>query len=216
MSDFIQAIDVISKLLPQIKSLTGARRREYFNEIIVPMFKAFEDVHDFYHHLIIQTREGIVKVGWSRNKLVLMPQDSPLTKKQLISLGRLRDSFGKKRQKDERLRDSLRQDARQLLMRISWEEEQVFLTALGDYFLGDDRIPLTPHESALQVRHILDRGGDSYWRTPSSEIYFELCESTDLSEVLVFLDKMRHSLNERYMNVRAAFKGVHHVVIERT
>jgi len=53
MSDVIQGIDVISKLIPQLKSFTGARRREYFEKLITPLFDSFQEVHDFYNALIL-------------------------------------------------------------------------------------------------------------------------------------------------------------------
>jgi hypothetical protein len=41
MSDVIQAIDVLAKLIPQLKTFTGARRRDYFDKLINPLFISF-------------------------------------------------------------------------------------------------------------------------------------------------------------------------------
>jgi hypothetical protein len=66
MSDFIQAIDVITKLLPQLKSFTGARRREYFTALLEPLFASLEQAHDFYNELFLETRQKVIEVGQER------------------------------------------------------------------------------------------------------------------------------------------------------
>jgi hypothetical protein len=217
MSDFVQAIDVITKLLPQLKSFTGARRREYFTALICPLFDAFEKVHDFYLALIVDTREGILKIGWGDGAFLHMHQEAQLSLEQLASLERLRDAFAQKRQKDEILRDSLRQDAEQMLARVKWAEERRFLASVGDYFLGEGLPPaLTERAVQRQVETLMRRGGDSYWDSPSSELEVELRETTDLRKAIKKLDAMRNKLNQRYMNVRHGFKAVQHEIVERT
>ena len=216
MSDLVQAVDVITKLLPQLKSFTGARRREYFTTLIQPLFGTFEDIHDFYLELILQTREEIIEIGWGSNPLVFSQQPAPLTPKQLRLLEKLRKAFGRKRQKDERLRDSLRQDARQMLMRILWPEERACLASVGDYFPGGKHTLLTDRDVQLQITALMHRGGDSYWDTPFSHLQLQLSEATDLSLAVEELDEMRNKLNQRYMNVRYSFKTMQHIIIERT
>lgn len=217
MSDFVQAIDIITKLLPQLKSFTGARRREYFNTLICPLFDAFEKVHDFYLALIVDTREGILKIGWGASAFLYMRQEARLSLEQLAELERLRDAFAQKRQRDEIVRDSLRQDAEQMLARVQWAEERRFLASIGDYFLGEDLAPaLTKRAVQKQVETLMLRGGDSYWDSPSSELEVELRETTDLRKAIQKLDAMRNRLNQRYMNVRHGFKSVQHEIIKRT
>ena len=41
-------LGLIGKLLPQLKSLTGARRREYFERLVKPLFQNLEKVHTAY------------------------------------------------------------------------------------------------------------------------------------------------------------------------
>jgi hypothetical protein len=60
MSDIIQGLDVIFKLVPQLKSIAGLRRREYFERLIHPLFESFQTAHEFYINLILSTRREIV------------------------------------------------------------------------------------------------------------------------------------------------------------
>jgi hypothetical protein len=118
MSDLIQGIDVIFKLLPQLKSFTGARRREYFDKLVVPLFDAFENVHEFYNSLILNARREVVRLnsGELRGVLsMLKPSGEPLNVEELSRLRDIMDAFFDKRQKDEHLRDALRREAQAIL-----------------------------------------------------------------------------------------------------
>jgi hypothetical protein len=216
MSDFVQAIDVITKLLPQLKSFTGARRREYFTTLLEPLFASVENAHDFYNELFLETRQKVIEVGWGKDAFFLPALKGPANVRQLAALDKMMAAYARKRRKDERIRDGIRQDARQILTMVSRTEERRFLTAVGDYFLGDHTVPMTETQRAYQVAALLERSGDSYWRTPSSQVYLAICDLDELTEVVAKLDHARNDLNQRYMNVRTSFKNVQHAVLSKT
>jgi hypothetical protein len=95
-------------------------------------------------------------------------------------------------------------------------QERRFLTAVGDYFLGGHGVPMTETQRAYQLAALLERGGDIYWRTPSSKVYLAVCDLDELPEVIAKLDQARNDLNQHYMNVRTSFKSVQHAILSKT
>jgi hypothetical protein len=217
MSDIIQGLDVITKLLPQIKWLTGARRREFFDKLTSPLFESFQDVHEFCNELILDAREGVVGLCPPGLVLVLARRRAePSRAKREVALRRIMAKYIKTRRKDEHLRDAIRHDAQQMLAGIAWPEERRFLVSIGHYFL--DSATLLPNNRSLDhdVDAVIARGGDSRWNTPSMALYETVREEHDPERVIALLDASRNSLNQHYMNVRRQFRNVQRAIIMKT
>jgi len=217
MSNMIQGLDLITKLLPQIKSLTGARRREFFDKLIFPLFESFQEVHEFYNELILHTRESVVGLdptGFTQILVGRRTKDSSV--KLEAALRRTKDEFIRARRKDEHLRGAIRDDAQQMLAEIAWPEERRFLVSIGHYFLGSTAIAPSDRNLDLDVDAIIMRGGGSRWDTPSSALYERVRREYDPARLIELLDVSRNSLNQHYMNVRHQFKNVQHAIIMKT
>src|SRR5258708_21615718 len=155
MSDVIQGLDVITKLLPQLKSFTGARRREYFETLIAPLFDSFEDVQEFYNDLILQTRHKVVEL----KSTAFSRKDKDFTIEQVASLRAIKEEFLRKRQQDEFLRDAMRQDAKQMFATITWSEERRFLASVAYYFLGRTAIAPSDRDLDRAIGAVIEQGG---------------------------------------------------------
>jgi hypothetical protein len=141
---------------------------------------------------------------------------SEFSLEQLVSLEKIKASFFNQRRKDEHLRDFLRRDAKQMLRGITWTEERRFLASIENYFLGRGGIGLTDGELDREVAGLIEHGRDSYWDTPSSELYNHIRTENDPDRIIEILDETKNSLNQHYMNVRRQFKAVQEAIILNT
>jgi hypothetical protein len=209
----LKAIDVIIKLLPFLKTWTGQRRREYFEKLITPLYTSFEEIHEFYVELILQTRDAVAALNAESRSFQGEPIDSIGTKR---SLTEFLEKFSRRRMKDEHLRDTLRQDAQVFLSRITWSEERRFLVSVCFYFLQSGSI--NPEERILdrEATEVIARGGVTYWDTPSMRLYKALQEAKTAESVLDVLDEARHELNQRYMNARIAYRKIQNALVMET
>jgi hypothetical protein len=217
MSDMIQGLDLITKLLPQIKRLTGARRREFFDKLISPLFESFQEVHEFYNELILDTRECIEVLDPTGLAGLLAGQrtkDSPA--KREVALRKTKELFIRKRRKDEHLRNAIYDDAQEMLAGIVWPEERRFLVSVGHYFLGPATMRPSDRSLDRDVDAVILRGGDSRWETPTTELYETIREEQSPKCLIELLDASRNSLNQKYMNVRRQFRNVQRAIIMRT
>ncbi len=217
MGEVVQGLDLITKLLPQIKSLTGARRREFFDKLISPLFESFQEIHEFYNELILDTRESIVgldpmSLAWLLD--AARTGDSPI--KREAALRRIKDKFIRMRRKDEHLRNAIRDDAKEMLIGIAWPEERRFLVSVGHYFLGSPELAPSDRSLDRDVDVAIIRGPNRPWETPSSALYERIRGEHDPECLIELLDSSRNSLNQRYMNVRRQFRSVQRAIIMRT
>jgi hypothetical protein len=217
MSELIQGIDVIFKLIPQLKSFTGARRREYFERLVAAMFEAFQEVHEFYNTLILEARRNLVHVnsGWL-SRAVLTYKGHPMTMEELRRLGEIKDAFLTRRRQDEHLRDAVRQDAQGMLMGITWPEERRFLAPAAYYFLGTEGVQPRATDIDTDVAAVLEQGGNRHWDTPSARLYHEMQAEHDPERLLEITDRARNSLKQSYMNVRRHFRIVQQDIVTTT
>jgi hypothetical protein len=207
MSDLIQGIDTISKLIPQVKSFTGARRREFFDELLKPLFDSFEEVHGFYNNLNLQTRGSVVELASQDNG------DESLKIEQMTTMRKLKESFLQRRRQDEFLRDALRRDGQGMFTAIKWPEERRFLASVAYYFLGSEGIAPSDEYVDRNVQEVLERGGDRCWDTPSTRLYKAIQDEHSIDRLTQLLDESRNSLNQSYMNVRRHYRQVQQVRI---
>jgi hypothetical protein len=212
MNDLIQGIDVIFKLIPQLKSFTGARRREYFDELLKPLFESFQGVHEFYNELFLATRYKVVDLASDS----FSNADGSLTMEQMTILRQLKEDFLKSRARDEFLRDSLRREAQDMFTNVEKPQERRFLASVAYYFLGSEGIAPRDESVDLDVEEIIRRGGITCWNTPSTRIYQAIRDERDLSRLIQLLDESRDSLNQKYMNVRRRFRQVQEEIINKT
>jgi hypothetical protein len=218
MGNMIQGLDLITKLLPQIKWLTGARRREFFDKLVCPLFESFQDVHEFYNELILDTREAVGELHPTGLALVLARRRAePPCAKRGVALRKIKARYIRTRRRDEHLRDAIRHDAQQMLAGIAWPEERRFLMSIGHYFLLDTA-ELVPSDRCLDHDSdaVIARGGDSRWNTPSTALYATVREEHDSERLIELLDGSRNSLNQHYMNVRRQFRNVQRAIIMKT
>lgn len=214
MELFLKALDLIWKLIPALKSLTGERRRDYFEKVIQPLFESVETVHDFYNELILTARKRVVDV-----KVVATPffgNEFVLTEAGKSELDKLKREFLEARMKDEGLRDDLRNEAQQVFSQIKWPEEKRLLASIVYYFLGTEAIAPTDDELDRDIQDVIDKGGPSHWDTPSIRLYQSIRQSENPEEILDLLDEARHGLNQRHMNIRLHYRRVQHELIMET
>lgn len=214
MELFLKALDLIWKLIPQLKLLTGERRRDYSEKVMRPLFESVETVHEFYNELILSTRKRVVDV--KRKATPLIGIEPVLTEAAKGDLEVLKREFLDARMKDEALRDALRMDAQQVFGQITWPEEKRLLASIMYYFLGTGAIAPTEDELDRDIQGVIDRGGKSQWDTPSIRLYLDIRDSEDPAAILNLLDEARDGLNQRYMNVRLHYRRVQYKVIMGT
>ena len=214
MELFLKALELIWNLIPALKSLTGERRRDYFDKVIRPLFESVETVHDFYNELILTARSRVVNVKVKATPFI--GNELILTEAAKGELEKLKRDFLDARMKDEGLRDALRNEAQQVFGQIKWLDEKRLLASIMYYFLGTgDMIP-TDDDMDRDIQGVIDQGGISYWDTPSIRIYLTIRDSENPAEILGILDESRHGVNQRYMNVRFHYRRVQHKLIMET
>jgi hypothetical protein len=158
MSDLIQGIDTISKLIPQVKSFTGARRREFLDQFLKPRFDSFEEVHGFYNDLNLQTRSSVAELASE-----VVNGDEPLAIEHMAAMRKVKESFLQRRRQDEFLRDALRRDAQGMFIAIKWTEERRFLASVAYYFLGSEGIAPSDEYLDRNVQEVIQRGYPKRW-----------------------------------------------------
>jgi hypothetical protein len=209
MSDLIQGLDVIFKLIPQLKSLTGVRRQDCYTKLLTPLFDSFQEVHGFYNTLNLQTRSAVVEVASE----VSSNSGEPLKIEQMTTMRKLKEGFMQRRRRDEFLRDALRREAQDIFTRIKWSEERRFLASVSYYFLGSGGIAPSDEYLDRDVQEVIERGGNTCWDTPSTKLYKAIQEEHSPDRVIEFLDESRNSLNQLYMNVRHHYSRVQQEII---
>ncbi|PYT70746.1 MAG: hypothetical protein DMG39_14850 [Acidobacteria bacterium] len=187
MSDVIQGIDAILKNIPQLRSFTGATRREYFNRLIVPLFDSFTEVNDFYNSLILETWRGFVEVSSESD----IGRDASLNVEQMAMIRRIKEHFMQKRRTDEHLRDALRQDAQDVFTSIQWNEERRFVASVAYYFLGIAGTSPTDEQLDRDIKSVMADGGKKTWATPSTEIYTLIKDEHSPERLIQILDESR-------------------------
>jgi len=210
MADELKAIDLIIKLLPFLKDLTGARRREFFEKSIQPLFVNLQDIHDFYVETIVQARNDLIDLKARASQTSIL---DPAISSQFEMI---KNHFLNRRMKDESLRDSLRYEARDIFASIRWKEERRFVALVAYYFLGRGGIAPTAAELDLDIESVMEQGAVRKWDTPSIRTYLQIKGSSDVEEVLERLDDVRNSLNQAFMNARLAFKAVERAIVQQT
>lgn len=210
MVDELKAIELIFKLIPQLKSLTGARRREYFDKTITQLFAHLTETHDFYVSIMIEARESILAAS----------RDAALGGKTEVELqqefAKIIERFLHRRMKDEGLRDSLRQEAQEIFAELKWTEERRFVVLVMYYFLDIGGVAPSGRNLDDAVANVVERGGLTKWPTPSIRLYLDLRKCVDKQGLLDLLDSARDSLNQRYMNARLAYKALERAIVQQT
>jgi hypothetical protein len=210
----IKGVDAIFKLIPFLKSWTGARRREYFEKAIVPLHDEVGEVHDFYNELFLGASKKMLDIEVGSISLVgLKPE---LTLDDFTAIEAAKGDFLKLRMTDEGLRDILRQEAQDMFARIKWKEERRFLASTVYYFLGEGGNDLDDVMIDEDVERVIEEGGVRRWDTPSMRLYLDIRDSRDPVKIREMLDEARNRLNQRYMNVRRHFRRVQHQIIMTT
>ena len=209
-----KALDLIFKLAPGLKSLTGERRNTYFDRVVQPLFNAVCGVHDGYTALFLEFRRELVGVLCKMTSL--LETERTLTAQELEQVTAIKESFLEKRTRDESLRDVLRNEAQFIFQNIKWPEERRFAASVMYYFLG--RGGIAPDDATLDcdIKEVIRSGGISAWATPSTALYIQIRESTDLQGIIDQVDEARNDLNQKYMNVRLLYQKVQHHLIMKT
>ena len=214
MDTVIKALDLIWKMIPALKSVTGERRRKYFDEVLHPLFEAVEQVHDGYVELFLIFRKQLIELKIeSSTYLGGGTELSPLGHDKLRTV---KNEFFEVRSRDESLRDELRNEAQQIFAQIKWAEEKRLLAAVMYYFLDRGPIGLTKEDLDRDIAEVTEKGGISQWDTPSVRLYLDVRDKFDLGELLDLTDFARHKLNQRHMDVRLLYRRLQHAVIVTT
>lgn len=195
-----EALGFIGKLIPQLKSLTGARRREYFDRLLTPLYQSLEKIQAEYDSLFLSTKEAAVAL---ESRLANLSEEE--WKAELKSIV---ETFRRQRQTDESLRDSVRQNAQESLSAIQWPEERRFYLAVSHYFLRAWATPLDDDRLDREAKALIERGGRDVWPTPSTWLYADLQHAPTPSHAIELLDSARTDLTERWIQVTARYRAV--------
>lgn len=203
----LTSLETIFGLLQELKRFTGESRRDYHDRLITPLFASLDEVHDSYCDLFLQLRHWIGErcgdpMSCPSTTLWDLERDANFER----SFREVKEQFCRLRRTDERLRDALRADAQMLLIRIRWEEERRFLVLLCHYFLQQGPIAPTREQLDEEIQCVLRDGGLGCWDPPSQVFYERLVGLKDILPTVRLLDSARCDLNQRYMNVRLAYK----------
>ena len=211
----VEGLGLIGKLLPQLKTFTGARRREYFDKLLTPLFESLEGVHKSYDQLFIQTRDKLSQLKLDAAQEAGVEAGS-VTGDTLKALENIKEEFSRLRRTDESFRDTVRRDAQEDLANISWAEERRFLVVVGHYFLR--AWPIRPDDDSLdrEIQSLIEHGGRDRWPTPSTRFYGEIQHSANIGQIIEILDKARDDLNERWVHVHARYRRVAVLLIKET
>jgi hypothetical protein len=195
-----EAIGFIAKLLPQLKSLTGARRREYFDRLLAPLYQNMEKVQAEYDRLFLATKESAITL---ESKMARVAEDDWKAELKVIV-----ENFRRERQTDEGLRDSVRAHAQDSLAAIPWAQERRFYLAVSYYFLRAWSTPLDDERLDIEAKGLIEHGGRDQWPTPSTRLYRALQYATSPREAVELLDDARTDLLERWTQVTARYRDV--------
>jgi hypothetical protein len=214
MDPLLKALDLVWKLIPLVKTWTGERRRNYFDQIIRPLFESFETVHELYNELFLSTGRKLTDV-----RVRAMPfvgSEPILTEADTLKLDNIKREFLEKRKADEWLRDALRNEAQELFGKIHWPEERRLLASIMYYFIGRGAIAPSDEDLDQDIQGVIAVGGVSRWDTPSMWLYLQIREKQRPDEIMKLLDDERNNLNQKHMNVRILYRRVQHELAMKT
>lgn len=217
MVDELKAINLILRMIPYLKDLTGMRRREFFEKRITPLFTELQEAHDFYNQAFLDARDSFVNIK-SENTDFIDHTTVLLDAETLTKLEKVKEALIRKRKTDEAVRGSLLYEAKAIFEAIKWDEERRFVDLVACYFLERGGIALDNDWLDSDIQRVIssDNGAITKWDTPARRLYKQLRETNNLEELLNLIDNARNNLNQDFMNARLSFKSVQTAIIQKT
>ncbi len=216
------AIKALEELFGRLLKAPDARRQERF-KWVDEMSDQLRTVHLGYNKMILETRRkfGRLESEWTRTPV----PPYPVSLAQLAELRAVIADFRDARAVDEALRDSLRSRAEDLFKSISDKAERRYLCVVIYYFLGNGGLDPTDAQLDHDVENVIEKGGNTQWDTPSTQLYlrlgamageerFQVYDTTivDLREIssrmVALLDRYNAELNQSFVNAERRFQQV--------
>lgn len=205
-------VDFIVGSLPVMKSLTGARRRDRFDQLLAPLVDKLELVHHFYTELYMDTRRRLSDLS-RQTSLQYPPLPGELVEAELEAI---RSDFFTARATDESLRLALRRDAQIDLVHTKWPEERRLLVVIAFYFLRPGWVVADDESLDREAQEAELRGGEKVWDSPSSRLYDQLRATNEPALLIDVLDRAQDELNRNFADVRRHFRYVQNAVLNKT
>lgn len=213
----LKAIDTILKLVPYLTSLTGERRRSYFEKVIKILFENVSATHNYYLEIIDSLKITAAELG-IENKLQWENQDFSY-EFALKKLELAKSEFCSSRESSTTLRSVFRIEAKQIFNEVKWSEEKCFLLLVMFYFNGLAHMELPDEDYELYIEAQFEMieeasmGAISVWDTPSAIIAHRIADVSSSKKLVTILNEHRVRLNHSFENVTLAFKKIEREII---
>lgn len=220
MSEVIKSIDIIFKLLPKLKGLTGERRQTYFEKVILPLYKNVESTHGFYIEIIDEFKKVAMeldvkdKLEWSNLE---KSYDTAITE-----LESAKTNFANRRESATGLRFAFRAEAKEIFEEIKWKKEKEFVLFVMLYFNGEALLDLGEDFCEayinMQFKTIDEHelGAVIAWDSPSAIVAHQICDVVTSTKLIKILDHHLKRLNVAFSGVQLAFNKVNREIVLKT
>ncbi len=195
---WVKLIDLLLAL-PGIKQ---RRRREIFEELLVPIHAVFGDIHKDYLALFeatkfaCPTRSGNSEWKYERDgRLHIVTRDADVDK----ALAQAKKDFSQWRERLEPDRIDIRAQVTTILNAPVDKEEKRYLWEILSYLLYPDKaIGSSPQQIDAEISFVLLRGSIRAMNTPSSHLLERIDPITDANEVFALVDDCEAHLKKRW------------------
>lgn len=200
----IATIKLLYSLISDLVLVKRKRRREIYSEIIVPIFEKFLEVHTNYYNMFSKISDSlpyyVEKKGWTTDSIVgeYFDDSKAIEKIELI----LR-KFRKERQESEFIRDWLRNDTKEILSSIKYDEEKRLLFTILNYFIRQITYDLSDSDIDITIKHIIEGKAKHPFDTPSSRLAWRLNKDPENAKAIV--DRSIAVLNSYFFRVSSAY-----------
>ena len=218
LSSFKSAIGSVTGLVKLIEPLLTApqkRREGRFEAFIRPLHDKLQEVHLDYSETFRMLERGLPSRypdgSWT------IPDESGFASANdaLNCIAQKKSQYRSDREKQESVRDLLRQNAYVILRALHSEKEQQYVYSLIVYFQEDAHRPFQDSDYLQQkVEAIIEKGVKGDIRTPTTTLLAQLNETDDPEEIRKLAKHAIYELNQRFSDVAKQYCELQKDVID--
>jgi hypothetical protein len=211
-----------AKLIDLMLALAGIkarRRREIFEDMLVPIHALFGDIHKDYLALFESTKAACpVRRGsaeWeyeSDGKRVTVSREADVTK----ALAQAKKEFSIRRKQLEPDRTDVRARVTTILNAPVDKEEKRYLWGVLSYLLYPDQTIGSAKQIDAEIKFVILRGSVRAMRTPSSRLLERIEPVADADKVFELIEDCEGHLRRRWGEVAALWADAHLNVLRNT
>lgn len=177
-------------LLAEYVRIGDKRIIKPFDEIVTPIHDQFVQVHAQYRDLFLETIYGLrgLEYPW-------------LSEEQDERFEKIKSQFIRGREEREDLRDKLRAEAQGLLTKSSHAATNRYIASVIHYFLEQKATKPTDSELDDIINRAIEKGGITYYETPSVRVELELRNTASPTRALSIVEQTLNQLNDRFAEV---------------